>query len=181
MRILVTVLLAISLAFILSGCAGVLNPYADEFACPKTYKGKCVSIQQAYDESLNPDFKEPEDKGYLYEMNSRKKSCTGGSCSNSRGTSGAISMDTPHSISDTGRVDTGKGEGAYFDGLYKKMSSLIKEPVSPLIAPPKVMRVLIFSYSDDSDELFMPRYVYFMADKPRWLLLDPALNMEELN
>lgn len=32
--------------------AGCLNPYTGDFKCPKTYNGKCVSVSDAYDESL---------------------------------------------------------------------------------------------------------------------------------
>lgn len=154
------------------GCAGILNPYSDEFSCPKTYKGKCVSIQKAYEESLDPNFKEPEDNSYRYELN-KKKGCSGGDCNKKGGNIGVLSMDTS--------LTSDKGEGAYLDSLYKKMSSLLKEPSTPLIVPPKIMRVLIFSYTGDGEDLFMPRYVYFMADKPKWMLLDPALTVEELN
>lgn len=159
---------------ILSGCAGMLNPYGEEFSCPKTYKGKCVSIQRAYEESLDPNFKEPEDKSYRYELNKEKQGCSSGNCDRKKESTGVLSMDVPG-------LDPDRGNGAYFDSLYKKMSSLLKEPTTPVIVPPKIMRVLIFSYTGDDEDLFMPRYVYFMADKPKWVVLDPALTMEESN
>jgi conjugal transfer pilus assembly protein TraV len=34
-------------ALVLSGCAGVMNPYSSDFQCPETDKGKCVSFQTA--------------------------------------------------------------------------------------------------------------------------------------
>jgi conjugal transfer pilus assembly protein TraV len=32
------------------------------------------------------------------------------------------------------------------------------------------MRVLLLPYKGEGGELFMPRYVYFMADDPRWIM-----------
>ena len=41
-------------ALLLCGCSTVLNPYQSSFNCPETENGKCVSVQTAYRESLNP-------------------------------------------------------------------------------------------------------------------------------
>lgn len=37
-----------------AGCSTLFNPYRSKFQCPETDKGKCVSLQQAYRESLEP-------------------------------------------------------------------------------------------------------------------------------
>ncbi len=63
-------------------------------------------------------------------------------------------------------------EIAYKDAMYKRLADLIKEPVAPVIAPPKVARVLLLSYTGDRNELFMPRYVYVTVDDPRWVFGD---------
>lgn len=47
-------LLWAALAVFLSGCASVFNPYESKFHCPPTDPGKCVSLQTAYQESLQP-------------------------------------------------------------------------------------------------------------------------------
>lgn len=156
----------------LSGCAGVLNPYNSEFSCPKTYKGKCVSIQKAYEESLDPNWKEPEDNDYKYELNKTQGKdfsggCTGGNCQKS---TGVLKLDELQSDGST---------GVYQESLYRKLSGLLKEPVTPVVVPPKIMRVLILGYSDKDRELFMPRYVYFMADEPKWMLVDPYMQVNE--
>jgi len=174
MNMRVKVLLLIGLVSFLYGCAGVLNPYGDEFACPKTYKGKCVSIQKAYEESLDPKFHEPEDTSYRYEFNRKKSPCQGGNCgggSSSTGRQGTLSLDSARM-----NTEQDSGNGAYLSSLYEKMTGLLKEPTTPVVVPPKVMRILIFSYTGDSKELFMPRYVYFMADEPKWMLIDPRIN-----
>lgn len=163
-------IILIIFCFYLSSCAGIFNPYEGEFACPKTYKGKCVSIQQAYEESLDPHFKEPENKEYRYELNKKiESSCTSGNCSQ-KSNSGVLRLEET--------TDSSTGSGIYHENLYRKMSGLLKEPTAPVIVPPKIIRVLILSYTGDSD-LYMPRYVYFMADKPKWLLTDPFVGLEK--
>lgn len=61
------------------------------------------------------------------------------------------------------------GEKAYQESVYRKLSGLLGEPVTPLIAPPKVMRVLLLPYKNDRD-LYMHRYAYFVVDDFRWVL-----------
>ncbi|MCR4287982.1 MAG: TraV family lipoprotein, partial [Deltaproteobacteria bacterium] len=57
----------------------------------------------------------------------------------------------------------------YRDNLQKELSGLLEAPVTPVIIPPKVMRVLIFPYPDKT-LLFMPRYIYMMIDEPEWVI-----------
>ncbi len=61
------------------------------------------------------------------------------------------------------------GEKAYQESVYKKLAGLLEEPKTPLIAPPKVMRVLLLPYKNDRD-LYMYRYAYFVVDDFRWVL-----------
>ena len=61
------------------------------------------------------------------------------------------------------------GEKAYQESVYKKLSGLLDEPKTPLIAPPKVMRVLLLPYKNGRD-LYMYRYAYFVVDDFRWVL-----------
>ena len=77
-----------------------------------------------------------------------------------------------------GQADLGQptnNEKAYQEGVYKKLTGLLDEPKTPLIAPPKVMRVLLLPYKNDRD-LYMYRYAYFVVDDFRWVLDgNPAL------
>ena len=74
-----------------------------------------------------------------------------------------------------GAVLPTNGEKAYQEGVYKKLAGLLDEPKTPLIAPPKVMRVLLLPYKNDRD-LYMYRYAYFVVDDFRWVLDgNPAL------
>jgi len=50
-----------------------------------------------------------------------------------------------------------------------KLAQLLKDPQTPMIVPPKVLRVLILPYKGDED-LFMARYAYLQVDSSRWVL-----------
>ena len=63
-------------------------------------------------------------------------------------------------------------EATYQGSLYKKLSGLLEEPDTPVIAPPKVMRVLLLPYKGTDKELFMYRYAYFVVDDYSWVLGD---------
>lgn len=128
----------------LCGCSAVLNPYQSSFNCPEADKGKCVSVQQAYSDSLNPLVK-PESgagEGECHECGKDKPVTSG----------------------------TGREEAEYRGALFKRLSGLLNEPETPLVAPPQVMRVLLLPYRGDGGELFMPRYAYFFLDRPQWIL-----------
>jgi len=135
-KIVKFLLIGISL-LCLTACAGTLNPYQGEFECPQAEKGKCVSIQQAYQESI-------------------------------------ISFDDKKKTKKT----TGKEEPLYNEietkyttELFGKLSSLLKEPKSPLVVPPKVVRVMILPYqSGEGKEFYSARYVYVIVEEPRWIL-----------
>lgn len=145
---------------LLSGCA-LLNPYESNFSCPETANGKCVSVQTAYKEAAtpaerktqapHPDVKEDE-------------------CSDDNGSP---------SCSERKKSPARSSEERYRSALYDKYSGLLKEPVTPIVAPPKTMRVLILPYTGQDNELNMLRYVYFFVDESRWLLGDTTLSAEE--
>jgi len=136
------VLYLLTFAVLLGGCS-VLNPYRSEFTCPQKENGKCVGVDSAYYESLTKTKDKIENPESLKKDNSDKaKTKVGGQ----------------------------KSENLYQEEVYRKLAGLLKEPVTPLVAPPKVMRVLLLPYKGDGGELFMPRYVYFMADDPQWIM-----------
>ena len=126
------------------GCSAALNPYQSSFNCPETEKGKCVSVQKAYGESLNP----------LVKPESEEKDCKGRDC----GKETIPASGTP------------REESEYRGALFKRLSGLLNEPETPMVAPPQVMRVLLLPYKGDGGELFMPRYAYFFLDRPQWIL-----------
>jgi len=136
------VLYLLTFAFLLGGCS-VLNPYKSEFTCPQKENGKCVGVDSAYYESLTKTKDKIENPESLKKDNSDKaKTKVGGQ----------------------------KSENLYQEEVYRKLTGLLREPVTPLVVPPRVMRVLLLPYKGEGGELFMPRYVYFMADDPQWIM-----------
>jgi conjugal transfer pilus assembly protein TraV len=132
---------------VLSGCSALVSPYSTTFQCPDSDKGKCVSVQTAYDESIddNPLVKEVTCEACDEEKNAEK--------------------------ADGGKADThavNKLEYDYQASLYKKLTSIIDAPETPMVIPPDVVRVLIPSYTGTDNELFSARYVYFFATEPKW-------------
>ena len=64
---------------------------------------------------------------------------------------------------------------AYEYSRMRKLAALIEEPETPLLAPPKIMRVLLLPYKGQEKELYLYRYIYFVADDASWVLDDAAV------
>ena len=77
------------------------------------------------------------------------------------------------------RERPGAAENRYRAALFDTFTGLLKEPVTPVVAPPRTMRVLILPYTGQDNELNMLRYVYYFVDEPRWLLGDTITSGEE--
>ncbi|MDA8403509.1 MAG: type IV conjugative transfer system lipoprotein TraV [Desulfobacteraceae bacterium] len=134
---------------VLSGCSALVSPYSTTFQCPDSDKGKCVSVQTAYDESIdaNPLVKNPTCEACDKEKNEKNAEKADGE-----------------------KADTAAAniKYDYQDVLYKKLTSIIDAPGTPMVIPPDVVRVLIPSYTGTDNELFSARYVYFFATEPKW-------------
>lgn len=160
--------LALTGMLLMSGCA-LLNPYESNFSCPESYNGKCVSVQTAYSESSGGTA-----KANIATVNQSQENCgpeseNPGACSESSKESAGTELQS-------------KENGAltkYRTALFEKFSGLLKEPVTPVVAPPKTMRVLLLPYTGQDNEFYMLRYVYFFVDEPRWLLGDTVSSGEE--
>ncbi len=61
----------------------------------------------------------------------------------------------------------------YQEALYGRMAGLLKEPETPMVVAPKVMRVLMLPYEGQDEELYLYRYAYMFTDRPRWIMTDP--------
>lgn len=160
--------LALAGMLLMSGCA-LLNPYESNFSCPESYNGKCVSVQTAYSESSGGVAKTKDAGSDQLHENCVPESDNFGACTESRKES-------------VGTTPASKENGAltkYRAALFDKFTGLLKEPVTPVVAPPKTMRVLLLPYTGQDNEFYMLRYVYFFVDEPRWLLGDTVSSGEE--
>jgi len=72
-----------------------------------------------------------------------------------------------------------KPETAYRDASLAKAAKLLKEPVTPIVIPPLVMRILIAPRKGEDGELNMAQFTYVMVDKPRWAMGDYLTEMPE--
>lgn len=140
-----------------SGCA-ILNPYEGAFSCPDREIGKCVSVENAYEESL-----------------SGKDNCAGHSVATTtrRGrvikTSGRDVAqkdgDSASNLDESSNVEL-----TYQKQVFTKLKGLLEKPATPLMIPPTVMRVLFLPYKDEDNRLYMTRYVYSIVDEAQWIM-----------
>lgn len=179
---------------LLSGCASVLNPFQSEFACPSTDKGKCISIKGAYQEDVSSTvgggvFNEedvlpatdpvkagmitPEQAAQASQSQVKDdKPCCGGKPDTSERPVKQVSSPNQQVKNDIPKQE-------YREASLKKVTKLLREPVTPIVAPPQVMRVLILPYEDDDGALNLMRYKYVMVDRPKWVLGDYLSKEEE--
>ena len=62
-------------------------------------------------------------------------------------------------------------EESYYDELFSKLTRLLKDPQTPLLVPPKVVRVMILPYQDvTGKEFYSARYVYIILEDPKWII-----------
>jgi len=142
------ILIALIVPLLACSCA-ILNPYKDDFECPVADKGKCVSIERAYKES-----------------NERKDPAA---------TQGLVKDKKVEKAKQEAPVvsDATKAEDAWRKEVYSTLQELLKDPKTPIVTPPKVMRLLILPYQNGKhSELYLPRYIYFIVDEPRFIMGD---------
>lgn len=166
----------------LCGCS-MINPYQSEFSCPDTFKGKCASVREVYMEDAAAGTQNSSEQNKV-EKPAAKAGCT--TTYSAMEGEGMVTTCTDAVPTDTGAITVGSATVAapvtgnleernynqYRSSLFDKFNGLLKEPKTPIVAPPKVMRVLLLPYTGQENEFYMLRYVYFFVDKPRWILGD---------
>ena len=55
---------------------------------------------------------------------------------------------------------------------YKALADLLEAPETPVLNPPKILRVLLLPYKGENNELFMTRYAYLEIEPSQWVLTD---------
>jgi conjugal transfer pilus assembly protein TraV len=144
-RILKT-LLGISLLAFLGGC----NPYASEFKCGKdTPFGSCGSTSEIYSEIVN----DPKAAGSL--------------------SPGEIMLDKCPDCVKGKKMANGRqsAESAYQEAVRAKEAKLLKQPSTPVVVPPLVMRILFFPMQGESgDVLDMAQYRFVILGKPKFVI-----------
>lgn len=132
----------------LSGCQ-IFNPYDAKSDCPDPYNGDCVSMETAYRRS-KADPKNSESQKIDPQHDS------------------PLIKDRPET-SDNSNITHLNTDKVYKHELYQEIAGLVKQPITPVRVPAKLMRVLVLGY-DREDRFYSHRYVFFESDKPRWIL-----------
>lgn len=134
-----------------AGCS-VLNPYNETSMCPALNDyGECVTMKQAYEHSIEDGVQ--EEPAAQYDVNAGLDDKEKGK---------AVGKSTgPKLVPKTAQTD-------YQTQLYREMASILRDPHTPMVKPPKVRRALILTYEDGA--LYMPRYAYLMLEKAQWML-----------
>lgn len=84
-------------------------------------------------------------------------------------------VDTPSAYDEAVGVNQlVKGEAANTEkqideARFERLAQLLKEPQTPMIVPPRILRVLILPYRGN-DDLYMARYAYLQVESARWVL-----------
>ncbi len=138
------------LVLFIGGCAA-FTPYESDFTCPKTFNGKCVSATEAYKESIGQ-----EDGGKPIEDLALEKD--------------SESIEEIASLDLSSKPLTPPSEITYYNALIEEITGILKAPKTPLIKPPRVIRILILPYEGDQGELYMARHIYLVVDQAQWVL-----------
>lgn len=168
---------------LLSGCA-VFNPYASDFTCPGSAKGKCVSVNAAYKESTVTTSAPAEESAKSNELNEEDPGKAEDElCSQHINSDDPANTDVPcvrkKNIVGSKESQEIQNYNRYRSALFDKFGNLLKEPQTPVVSPPKTMRVLLLPYTGQDNEFYMLRYVYFFVDDARWLLGDSVMSNDE--
>ena len=142
------------LTLCLTACsAKTFNPYDDEFDCPYVDRGKCISVDDAYRESLEENAFIQEEISQPQEATEQKNQLQNGGVGEEK--------TTPSEKPKTARYN-------YQEALYNELTGMLREPETPLVIPPKTMRVLLLSYTSENNELYGDRFVYFFTTEATW-------------
>ena len=55
---------------------------------------------------------------------------------------------------------------------YKMLTDLLEAPETPVLNPPRILRVLLLPYKGENNELFMTRYAYLEIEPSQWVLTE---------
>ena len=143
------------------GCS-IINPYNENFACKNNHtRGQCVGTQIAYKAATGElqfaDENVEDDENHCSKCEVAKQA-----------------------RQDFAKLAKGERQRAvhkeYMDAVYARLTGLLKKPETPMVEPPRIMRVLILPYEDRNNVLFMPRYTYLKVEDSKWVVGDYLVN-----
>lgn len=150
-----------TIAFTLSSCS-LLAPFDSKFQCERSRDfGKCTDVQGAYTDALGGQV-DPEHP--IEEPNTAK---------DKKHKTESVDIARTREDDAVGRSNLNRYKAAE----YAEMAGLIEKPITPVIAPPKVLRTLVVAYATPEKTLFLPRYVYYFVSEGNFVMGD-YLNAE---
>lgn len=126
--------------------AGGCNPYNGEFNCKGAPFGSCAPTPEIYKDII-------EGRGAGEALK-------------------PVDVDPAEEKTAVQGVPVEPLVSAYREAELKKITKLLKQPVTPVVVPPKVMRILFMPFESEEGILNMPEYAFIMLDKPKWVMGD---------
>lgn len=161
-----------SLLALAGGCTTIgrtLNPYEGDFRCAHVApEGKCASTPEIYGEVV-PGYKQEGAPPRTVEAKPGV-ACPECEAANKGGVLVAPPTEAPSLPTYT--VGSTPAESSYREASLAKAAKLLKDPVTPIVIPPSVMRILILPRKGEDGELDMAQFTFIMVDKPRWAIGD---------
>lgn len=156
-----------ALTTVVSACASV-TPYDSDFSCKSTDYGQCIHPDGAYALAVANTGADVETSGAEGEPVNRRQRRT----RNREERRDDVGTQQQPALIPISTVNT-PYEG-YQQAVYREMSGMIDQPVTPMLTQPKVVRTLIMPYSDESTTgaLYMPRFVYSILEGPQFVIGD---------
>ena len=87
-------------------------------------------------------------------------------------------LDTPTAYKEARLPDGQGGENSNASQIeaqnsrYKALTDVLEAPETPMLNPPKILRVLLLPYKGENNELFMTRYAYLEIEPSQWVLTE---------
>lgn len=66
------------------------------------------------------------------------------------------------------KVEAANTEKQIDEARLERLAQLLKKPQTPMIVPPRILRVLILPYRGNVD-LYVARYAYLQVESARWV------------
>ena len=145
---------------VLTGCSGTLMPYESSFQCPGGYNGICESIDDAYQDSVSGIDPRQFDEKWKEKKEAWEESHSELIEARNRMTKGM--HDTDQHIN----------SASYRQSYLRKLQDLMEAPETPVLVPPKVIRILVLPRTFEEKRSLVGSHYLFsqLEDRPRWIL-----------
>ena len=157
--------LAALAALLLGGCAA-LDPYDNQVYCRATDQpGRCMDVIEAYRQAVID--------GYKRHPTEEPDPAPPAADAAVPAPNPQFNPTDPTAPTLPAAAGTLSPREAYLRARDARLAELLEDPVTPVLAPPKLLRVLILPYTtrqNGVEELHMARYTYIKVEESRFVL-----------